>query len=110
MLKKARKFDQERLDLSFSTQNLFLSPGKKYEFAFYLLVFLECFSTELARRQLSGFKIDKIEKLGIIPQEKEKVALNILNLPFIGSSTVSFSPSIYISNKGLSNHNFMFLA
>ena len=68
----------ERIGLSFSTQNLFIGKGKQFTFTLYMLVFLECFQTELVRRLLGAFKLDKIKDLGKIPKNKEAPSFNIL--------------------------------
>ena len=77
-LKKIQN-SQENEDFIFSTQKLLIGPGKKYEFSFYLQIFLECFSTKYIQRLLMIFRKDKIGKIGEIPQKKKIIIANIIS-------------------------------
>ena len=63
----------------FSTQQQNLI-GKQYEFSFYLMVFLECFSIKYVKRLLIMFRKEKIRKIGELPEKKLKQMSNILTL------------------------------
>ena len=77
-LKKSQK-TVENEDFIFSTQKLLIVPGGKYDFSFYLLIFLECYSTKYVQRLLTIFTKDKIGEVGTCLEENErKVKLNAL--------------------------------
>ena len=59
-------------DLLLSTQNLFLGEKAKFEFIFYIFVFIECYKTNLIKRHLICFKIERITGFG----EKNKEIIN----------------------------------
>ena len=61
-----------------STHHLLDEEGKKYNFFFYLLIFLECYRTNSIQQHLLKFKPEKIEGLGTFPEAKLKVIKNIL--------------------------------
>ena len=70
----------ENDDLIISTHRLLDEEGKKYNFFFYLLIFLECYRTKYIQQHLLKFKPEKIEGLGIFPEFKLKQLKTILNL------------------------------
>ena len=61
-----------------STHHLLDEEGKKYNFFFYLLIFLECYRTKSIQQHLLKFKPEKIEGLGTFPESKMKLIKNIL--------------------------------
>lgn len=67
-------------DFIFSTQKLLIGPTIKYQFSFYLMIFLECFATKYIQRFLILFKPSKIEEIGILPSKKQKTIASILNM------------------------------
>ena len=79
-LRKTLKKVQNTLEneyFIFSTQQQNLI-GKQYEFSFYLMIFLECFSTKYVKRLLIMFRKDKIGKIGELPEKKLKPISNTL--------------------------------
>ena len=68
---KIKQKDQENLDFILSTQCLLVGKGKTFLFSFYIIIFLECFATDLLTRHLAVFKTDKIEGIGEIPKKKK---------------------------------------
>jgi hypothetical protein len=79
-LRKTLKKVQNTLEneyFIFSTQQQNLI-GKQYEFSFYLMIFLECFSTKYVKRLLIMFRKDKIGKIGELPEKKLKQISNTL--------------------------------
>lgn len=77
---KLKQNSKENKDLILSTQNLIIGKGKKYFFSFYLMILLECFTTNLIQRHLLVFKLDKIEGIGEIPDSKKRIIQNILKV------------------------------
>ena len=71
---------KENEDFILSTQMLFTGNDKKFDFLFYLLVFLECFASKTVHMFLMSFKPEKINSLGNAPEQKIKQMKNILNL------------------------------
>ena len=69
----------ENEDLILSTQSLLTGKDKKYNFLFYLLILLECFSTKYIYRHLLIFKPEKIIELGEVEKEKLEQIKNKLN-------------------------------
>ena len=69
---------QENYDFIESSQSL-LEESSKYNFLFYLLIFLECFSTHLAQKHSLIFNPKKIKGIGDIPEKKLNQLKNILN-------------------------------
>ena len=61
-----------------SAHHLLDEEGKKYNFFFYLLIFLECYRTKSIQQHLLKFKPEKIEGLGTFPEAKLKLIKNIL--------------------------------
>ena len=76
---KLKQKSRQNYGLMLSVQNLILGKDKKFNFTFYLIILLECFTTPLVIRHLQCFKPSKIESLGIIQKEKLKQIKNILN-------------------------------
>ena len=77
--KKLKKLQtsKENEEFIISTQLLL---EKDYDFLFYLLIFLECFTTKLAYKHLLSFKPEKIKGLGQVSAVKLKQISNILNM------------------------------
>ena len=75
---KALQSSFENEDFIFSTQKLFMGTEKKYEFSFYLMILLECFTTKYVQRLLIIFKKDKIGNIGEIPPKKLGPMTNVL--------------------------------
>lgn len=48
-----------------------MEEGKFYKFSFYLNILLECFATSLIQAHLDAFRIEKIEEIGEIKEEKK---------------------------------------
>ena len=69
----------ENEDFILSTQSLLTGPDKKYNFLFFLSIFLECFSTKFINRHLLLFKPEKIIGLGEVANNKMTPMKNILN-------------------------------
>ena len=93
--KKYRIMQESRENEEFilSTQQLIIGSDKQYNFLFYLLIFLECFSTKFIYRHLIIFRPEKIKGLGKVPEKKLKQIDNILTL-------VSKNPSkIHVQNE-----------
>ena len=70
----------ENENLILSTHRLLDEEGKKYNFFFYLLIFLECYRTKSIQDHLLKFKPEKIEGLGTFPEKKLNLIKKILNL------------------------------
>ena len=70
----------ENENLILSTSRLIDEEGKKYNFFFYLLIFLECYKTKFVQQHLLKFKPEKIEGLGTFPEKKLNQIKKILNL------------------------------
>ena len=77
-LKKQNTSENE--DFILSTQSLLTGPDKKYNFLFFLSIFLECFSTKYINRHLLLFKPEKIIGLGEVANNKMTPMKNILNI------------------------------
>ena len=76
---KKKQKDKEYLDFITLSQSLLTGKDKKFDFAFYLLIFLECFSTNLIKNHLVLFKPNKISGIGEFNAKKLKPIGNILN-------------------------------
>ena len=70
----------ENENLILSTSRLIDEEGKKYNFFFYLLIFLECYKTKFVQQHLLKFKPEKIEGLGTFPEKKLNQIKKILNV------------------------------
>ena len=77
---KKKQGSKESDEFIMSTQLLFAGVEKKFDFLFYLLIFLECFTTKIVHRHLMSFKPEKIQALGVTTDIKMKQLKNILNL------------------------------
>jgi hypothetical protein len=77
---KKKQGSKESDEFIMSTQLLFAGPKKKFDFLFYLLIFLECFTTKIVHRHLMSFKPEKIQGLGYASDIKMKQLKNILNI------------------------------
>ena len=71
---------KENEDFIFSTQKLLIGESKKYEFSFYLMIFLECYSTKYIRLFLKLFKPKKIDKIGGLSPKKIKLITNLFEV------------------------------
>ena len=70
---------KENDDFIISSQNLLMGNDKKFDFLFYLSIFLECFkSPNLLKLHLLIFRPDKINGLGELPEFNIKPMKNIL--------------------------------
>ena len=76
---KKQQKDKENEDFILSTRLLFEEKNKKYDFLFYLLIFLECFSCKVFQKYLLLFNPEKIKGMGEVPESKFKLIKNILN-------------------------------
>jgi hypothetical protein len=70
---------KENDDFILSSQSLLSGPDKKFDFLFYLLIFLEGFKSKFVKRHLLIFKPEKISGLGELPEANIKQMKNILN-------------------------------
>ena len=76
-----KKWDSlENENLIISTHRILDMEGKKYNFFFYLLIFMECFKTKYIQNHLLKFKPEKIGGLGNFPESKIKLIKNTLNI------------------------------
>ena len=80
--KKYRKQQntKENEDFILSSQTLLTGPNKTYNFLFFLSIFLECFSTKFAYKQLIIFKPEKIKGIGKVSDTKLNQMNVILNV------------------------------
>ena len=76
---KIKQIDKENIDFITISQSLVIGKKNTFDFAFYLLIFLECFSTKLIRNHLVLFKPEKIKGIGEFNKTKLKQISNILN-------------------------------
>ena len=70
---------KENEDFIESAQLLLEKKDEKYDFLFYLLIFLECFSIKLVQKQFLLFDPKRIKGIGKFPEIKFKPLANILN-------------------------------
>ena len=83
ILRKKYKKQQntiENEDFILSSQTLLIGPNKTYNFLFFLSIFLECFSTKFAYKQLIIFKPEKIKGIGKVSDTKLNQMNRILNV------------------------------
>ena len=78
--KKIKQGSKENEEFILSTQLLIAGRDNRYTFLFYLLIFLECYTTKLVHRHLLSFKPEKIRGLGKVSNIRLKQMSNILNL------------------------------
>ena len=80
--KKLKKVQgtKESDEFIMSTQLLFAGKDKKFDFLFYISMFLECFTTKIVHRHLMSFKPEKIVDLGKADEKRIKQMKNILNV------------------------------
>ena len=76
---KIMQNSEENISLILSTQKLLMIKGVKYQFSFYLSIFLQCFACRALGSHLIIFNPDKIESTGEINEEKIKQLNNIIN-------------------------------
>ena len=79
VLKKIQK-TKENDDFIVCSQNLLMGREKKFKFSFYLMILLECFSTDKALRHLTIFKNDRISEVGTISERRVTQIKNILKI------------------------------
>jgi len=77
---KIKQGTKENDDFIFSSQSLLLGNDKKYDFFFYLLIFLDGFKSNNVKRHLLLFEPDKISGLGELSETYIKHFKNILNI------------------------------
>ena len=83
----------ENEDFILSTQSLLIGYNNKYNFLFFLSIFLECFSTKYINRHFLLFKPEKVIGLGEVENKKINSMKNILNI------LVKKPEKIYIENE-----------
>ena len=71
---------EENENFILSTLGLLNGQGKKFNFYFYLLIFLECHRTKYAQEILLKFSPENISELGAFQESKIKVMKTRLNL------------------------------
>ena len=76
--KKIQK-TKENEDLIFSTQLLLKEKDSKYDFLFYLKIFLECFSINLLQDHLLLFDPNRIKGIGELSEKKFRPLSNVIN-------------------------------
>ena len=64
------KESDEINDLIFSIQAYIIDNNEKYDFALYLMIFIECHKLEAIKRQLDLFKVESIKEKGELSNEK----------------------------------------
>ena len=75
-----KRASQENNDLIFSTLNLFNNTkAKKYDFEFFISIFMESFESPLFAKFLKIFKPENIKSYVEIPEYKINSLINILN-------------------------------
>ena len=79
--KKLLQKDKENINLILSTINFIISK-KKYEFSFYIEIFMECFHTPVSVKLITEFDPNKIIGPGEIKKEAIEKRNNILNAFF----------------------------
>ena len=77
---KKKQGSKESDEFIMSTQLLFAGKEKKFDFLFYLLIFLECFTTKIVHRHLMSFKPEKVQSLGYANEIRMKQLKNIINI------------------------------
>ena len=77
---KAKQGSKEYEEFILSSQRLLAGINQKFDFLFYLLIFLECFATKLVHRLLFAFKPKKIKGLGKVPDFRLNQMSKILNV------------------------------
>ena len=70
----------ENDNLILSTHRLFDKANQKFNFSFYILIFLECFRGKILKTHLLKFKPENISELGTFKEDKLKQNKTILNL------------------------------
>ena len=74
-----KKLQASKENEDFILSTLPLLQKDKYDFLFYLLIFLECFSTKCAEKLLSIFHPQKIKEIGKVSDAKIKKLNGVLN-------------------------------
>ena len=70
----------EHKNLILSTESLIFEKDLKFNFSFYLIIFIECYQTEYIKNYLLEFKPEKGLKIEKIKEEKLKEIFNILEM------------------------------
>ena len=78
--KKLKKLQDSKENEEFILSTQLLLENQKYDFLFYLLIFLECYRTKLGYKHLLSFKPEQIRGLGQVSDIKIKQISNILNM------------------------------
>ena len=71
---------RENLELILSTQLITTGPKKQYDFLFYMLIFLECYTTKFSAKHLITFKPERIKGLGKVSEKKLKQLKTIMTI------------------------------
>ena len=77
---KIKQKDPEKIDLILSTYLLLLEEGKTYEFSFYLMILMECFTTHLVENYFAIFNSKQIKGVGEIKCTKLKYIISLINI------------------------------
>ena len=75
---KIKQKNQENLDLIWSTQILLFGKGKAFEFSFYIMILMECFTTHLVGDHLDIFNSEQIKGIGEINSTRIKQIISII--------------------------------
>ena len=86
-------------DLIISTQNCITGEDKMYTFSFYLSIFSECYKTNLIKRHLALFKMEKLSGIGKIEKEKLKKYINLFE-------TIENNPETVLNNINYNKEEF----
>ena len=82
---KYKRIEKENIikDLIISSQNLFTGKEARYKFLFYLTIFTQCFKTNLLKRHLHFFHLERIIKVENIKNKEKinefKIIINSIN-------------------------------
>jgi len=78
---KYRKSMETKENKDFISSSLLFLKDKdnKYDFLFYLSIFLNCFSTDFIQNHLLAFDPKKLKRIGEIPERRLKPIKNIIN-------------------------------
>ena len=77
--KKLKKLQSSKENKEFILSTLSLLQENKHDFLFYILIFLECFSTQINEKLLLFFHPKKIKEIGKVSEVKFKQMNGVLN-------------------------------